>query len=95
MKRYSADYVLDGITEADFQNWKHHPVTKLYIRWLKDCERQVGQVQVGKLRSSDKTPDAFTLGTFTGQINTLAEVAEPTYQSIVDFYTPPEDQEES
>lgn len=94
MKRYSADYVLDGITEADFQTWKHHPVTKLYVRWLKHYEQQMKDAQVGQLRSSTGAPDLYTLGTWTGAINTVGEMSELRYQSIVDFYTPEPQQEE-
>ena len=94
MKRYSADYVLDGITEADFQIWKHHPVTKLYVRFLKDYERQLKDAQVGQLRTSTDAPDLFKLGTWTGAINLVSEMSEPRYQSIVDFYTPEEPQQQ-
>lgn len=93
MKRYSADFVLDGITEADFQSWKHHPVTKMFLRYLRDTERQYAAHQVGGLRSTKGTPDPFELGKWTGAINAIAEMAEPTYESIVNFYTP-EQQEE-
>lgn len=93
MKRFTADYVLDGITEADFQRWKHHPVTKMWLRFLKDYERQLSEQQIGKLRSSSSSPDQFTLGTFTGAINAVNEMADPKFEFILSFY-PTDEQEE-
>ena len=94
MKSFTISIILNGITEQSFNEWKHHPCTKLYMRFLKDYERQLAERQMGLLRHSGETPDPFKLGTFTGQINAVAEMAEPKFQSIVEFYPPDEEEED-
>lgn len=98
MKRFTADYMrelLEGISETNFQQWRHHPVTRLYMHYLRDYERQLAEAQIGKLRSSSSSPDQFTLGTFTGAINAVNEMADPKYESIVAFYQSEEQEDDS
>ena len=93
MKQYTLAYVLDGLTEADFQNWKRHPVSKLVRRFLKDRERQVAEHQIGVLRGCEASPDPYKLGQFNGHINALQELAELEFEHIVAFYPPGEEEE--
>ncbi len=95
MKRYEASYVLDGITEADFLSWKHHPVTKLYHRYLRDAEKLLAEKQIGLLRTSQTMPDPYVTGEFKGRIEAIAEMAELTYEDIRWFYTPEAENEET
>ena len=89
-----SDYELNGIREQDFQIWKHHPVTKVYQRFLLDYERQMAEKQIAVLRTVTQTPDAFTLGTFNGQINAVAMVTALEFSDLVAFYGTEEEQEE-
>jgi len=94
LKRYTAKYVLDGITEADFQSWKHHPVTKIYHRYLRDFERLLAEKQIGLLRTSQTMPDPYVTGEFKGRIETVSDLADLKYQDIRSFYTPEQEQQE-
>ena len=96
MKQFTREYVLNGITEADFQSWKHHPVTKVFMRYLRDYERQLAERQIAVLRTTDTMPDAFKMGHFNGWIAVVSEVVELSYQNIADFYpAEPEDQQQT
>ena len=90
-----ADYELNGIQEPDFQRWKYHPVTKVFVRYLLDYERQLCEKQIGMLRKVVSTPDPFTLGMFQGRINTVGELAAVEFADLVEFYGTEEEQEES
>ena len=94
MKQFTRSIVVGDLTEQDFLNWKHHPVTKLWLRYLKDYERQMGEQQVSTLRSCVATPDPFGLGAFTGAINAVMEMADPQFAAIVEFYPPDEEEAE-
>ena len=86
MKHYTADYALDGVTEADFQQWKHSPVTKVVMRYLRHYERKMAEEQIDLLRTSVATPDPFGLGRFTGAINQLSECHQIDYATMISFY---------
>jgi hypothetical protein len=94
MKRYAREFVLDGITAADFQQWKHHPVSKLVRRYFQDLERQWGEHQIAFLRNCEGSPDPHKLGEFKGTINATQAAAEIEYQTIFEFYPPDNENEE-
>lgn len=93
MKQFSRSLVLGDLSEADFNNWKHHPISKLVRRFLRDRERQVVEHQIAILRKSDTPLSEYATGEFKGHANALAELAELEFQHIVEFY--PSDEEET
>jgi hypothetical protein len=94
MKTYTRDLVLEGITEADFQNWKHHPVTKLVRRYHRDMERYLAEHQIAVLRNAQKGMSDLEQGEYKGTINTHKASAELEYATIADFYPSDEQQED-
>jgi hypothetical protein len=92
MKQFSRTIVIGDLTEADFQAWKHHPVSKLVRRFLRDRERQVAEYQIATLRGCEASPDPYKLGQFNGHINALQELSELEFDHIFKFY-PPDDEE--
>lgn len=77
---------LNGITEADFQRWKHHPATKAFMRYLLDYEQQLAEEAVTLLRNTPAAPDAFRLGYFQGEVNAYRSIIELEFQKMVEFY---------
>lgn len=84
---------LDGITADDFRSWKHHPVTKVYLRYLMDFERELMVKLVDVLRASEAAPDPFQLGMFNGRSSAILEMATLDFSHIAGFYTPPEQED--
>lgn len=82
------------ITEADFNTWKHHPVTKFYLRFLKDFERDTDETLLIKIRSATTAPDGFELGQLTGFANAVRDMATLEFEHIAKFYIPPEQEKE-
>jgi hypothetical protein len=80
------EFELNGISGVLFQRWKHDPVTKVFMRFLMDYERQLAEKQIALLRTATATPDAFTLGTFNGQINSVGMITELSFADMVEFY---------
>ena len=78
------------ITEADFAAWKHHPVTKIWLKFLEDYATVVGGEVLGAVCGSLTAPDPFYLGEIKGRFLVVSEMAEPRYESIVKFYQPQE-----
>lgn len=84
---------IGDITEADFQSWKHHPVTKVYLRYLTDFEQELMAKLVDILRASESSPDPFQLGMFNGRSAAIREMATLDFEHIASFYTPPEQED--
>lgn len=84
---------MTDITEADFNTWKHHPVTKFYLQFLKDFERDADETILMSLRSAKTAPDGFELGQITGFANAIRDMATLEFSHIARFYAPPEQEE--
>jgi hypothetical protein len=76
------------ITEADLQQWKHHPVSKVYLQYLADYAQNLAHLQVEMMLTADRPVSDFIQGEFKGRVSSLSEVADPQFASIVKFYTP-------
>lgn len=94
MKQFTRSIVVGDLTEASFNTWKHHPVTKLLRRYLQDREKLVAEIQIGELRELQTSPDPYRLGVFNGHINALQELATLEFQHIFEFYPPDEEEAE-
>ena len=87
-------FELNGVAESDFQRWKHHPVTKVFIRYLLDCAEHWRREQVDMLRVAPTAPEPFRLGEYKGAINTLAEIAATEFHHMLARYEEQEPQED-
>lgn len=85
---------LDGISEADFNVWKHHPVSKLYLAYLADYRAMLLRDLLARWESG-----ALILETekeIRGRTLTLAELVDLKFASIETFYqTDNEDRNEA
>lgn len=81
------------ITEADFASWKHHPVTKVYHKFLGGFEADIEAAMLSLIRTSATPPDHFKLGELKGFANAIREMATLEYAHIVAFYAPKEEEE--
>lgn len=75
---------LDGLTEGDFQVWKHHPVSKIYLQYLGDYRAMLLKELLGRWEAG-----ALTLETekeIRGRVMTLADLVELQFASIQKFY---------
>ena len=84
--------VVKGLTERDFQAWRHHPVTKVYLRFLSDFRDAVIIETNNKWLGGDLKPDDAEGN--RAQALMLAEMVELAFGDIADFYEGP-DQEEN
>ena len=75
---------LEGITEPDFQTWKHHPVSKVYLKYLADYRSMLLRDLLGRWEAGDLTLDIEK--EIRGRTLTLAELGELTFASIQKFY---------
>lgn len=85
--------ITGDITEADFQSWKHHPVTKVYLRYVLDHEQAMMMQLLEILRHSEVAPDDFMLGTYKGRSIAEKEMATLEFEHIASFYAPPEQED--
>lgn len=75
---------IEGVGEGDFQNWKHHPVTKVFMRYLADyraavTQRVVGQWEAGALKLTDEQEAR-------GRSLVLMEMQDLRFDHMVTFY---------
>lgn len=83
---------IKGITEADYNGWKHHPVTKMFREYLLHF---AGSLEEGHLlRWKSGAMEQGKEDECVGRVLTLNELAELEFASIVDFYGVYEEQKE-
>lgn len=86
--------MLDDLTEDAFNSWKHHPVTKVYLRFLAKYEADRVQEVVQALRMMHEPPAPFQLGVFKGECNTIFNLMHISFGDLVAALAPPESKEE-
>lgn len=82
------------ITEDDFNSWKHHPVSKVFLHFLKDREQMLLRDIALRIASTQTSPDLFYLGKLSGRAEEALEHANTEFAHIASFYTPPEQEEQ-
>jgi hypothetical protein len=81
-----------GITEADYNSWKHNPVTKMFHQYLRHF---AGSLEEGHLlRWKNGAMEQGKEDECVGRVLTLNEMAELEFASIVDFYNSETEQQE-
>ena len=73
---------LKGITRDDYQNWRHHPVTKVLHQFLKDHHVAL-KVRAWDLVLGDPKAD---LGELVGRAKALLEIVDLPFESMFSFY---------
>lgn len=76
--------MIDGLTEGDFQVWKHHPVSKLYLKYLDDYAMLLGRELLDRWLAGHITLE--TEKELRGRILTLTDLVELQFTSIEKFY---------
>lgn len=78
------DIQVDGITKSDFQGWRHHPVSKLFLKFLDDKRKFLGDHVFDLWISGSLTLQAED--TMRGQIIELFELKNMEFDAIANFY---------
>jgi hypothetical protein len=81
---------LDGITKDDFHAWKHHPVSKLYLRYLGDYRAMLLRELLARWEAGALTLD--TEKEIRGRTMTLADLVDLQFASIEKFYSEEENE---
>ena len=76
----------EGIRERDFQAWKHHPVSKVILRFFEDSAQHVRKSQIDLLNGAKSSPDQFLLGIYNGRFNAFAEMANLAFGDLANAY---------
>ena len=75
---------INGVSEVEFNSWKHNPVTKTYIQFLKDMSQDAKEAAtlawLGGHNEKAFTDEA------RGMANTYALAARPKFGVVVEFY---------
>mgnify|MGYP001606481111 CR=1 FL=1 len=80
------EFELNGITEGDFQSWKHHPVSKLFFRYLRDFVGQARRDQLIAIENSKEAMSPKEQGEYKGAIKVLTELAEIEFSHLLALY---------
>jgi hypothetical protein len=82
------------IDDDAFNAWKHHPVTKVYLRFLSDYEEAVRREIAQIIVMGAEAPPQFDLGILKGRCLAAREMATLSHGHIAAFYAPPYKEEE-
>lgn len=77
--------VVKGISEHDFQQWRHNPVTKVFRAYLTDYADALGKALFNQFMLSGELGDAAQRET-RGRILASHEASELEFESIRKFY---------
>jgi len=82
-----------GITEADLQKWRHHPVTQVLLQYLQDYQVALREAALGYLLASNRDGPFNTeyTGEIAGRIKAIDEVSNLPFSAIQQFYQKEED----
>lgn len=75
---------VNGITEADFNAWKHHPVTKALHVFLEGYAEALKRDHVERWLDGAVTPEEQTLA--RGRILAATELRTLGFQDMAEFY---------
>ena len=73
-----------GIGEAEFNTWKHHPVTRAYLQYLMDWREFIKGAAIEAWEGGNIS--LAVADEARGVANTLRNVAEPDFGEVVKFY---------
>lgn len=82
--------ILDGLTDSDFNVWKHHPVSKIYLQYLGDYRAMLLRDLLARWEAGAITLDIEK--EIRGRAMTLAELGELQFASIQKFYQTDEEE---
>lgn len=88
----SPQYTLNGITSDDLGRWRHHPVSKIFLRYLIDYAEMLRRQQLAEIEQTDTDLSPKKQGEYKGRVNTLIELASIEFEHLCQFY--PEESEE-
>lgn len=78
---------IKGVVEADYQGWRHHPVSKVVLQYLKDyhlaMKEEAWHYLLGA-RSGKLDPEH--LGEISGRAKAAWELADLPFEALVAFY---------
>lgn len=80
-----------GITAADYNGWRQHPVTKAFRRYLRDYVTALEQHHTMRWRDGNSDPRFEDWS--SGQAQGISEIAEIEFEDIAAFYRPEEEEE--
>lgn len=76
--------VVKGIAEADYQRWRHHPVSKVMLQYFEDYAAALQSDVLMRWKSGNKliADEQQALG----RVLTLQEIVELPFSAVVAFY---------
>lgn len=83
---------IEGVTERDFENWRHNPVTKMFMKYLTDYRgaltaQVISQWEAGALQLNDEKEGR-------GRHLTLKEIISLRFNHIANFYGVDQEEED-
>ena len=77
-----------GITRADYQQWRHHPTSKVVLQFLQDFHRILQREAWAVLETDPRLPlNVELLREMSGRAKAIEEVYNLPFESIVSFYS--------
>ena len=81
-----------GITADNFNQWKHHPGTKAFRKYLADYAAVLERGHTERWKEGP--PDDDLEAEARGRVLTLSEIAELEFEHILNFYAEPDQEDD-
>lgn len=73
------------IKKEDLQVWRHHPVTQVFLQYLRDYQEALAREAWGHLLVADHL-DELLIGEMRGRAKTLIELIDLPFEAMEQFY---------
>lgn len=78
------DQQVSGIAEQDYQTWRHHPVTKVFIEYLRDYRADL--IEAAAAQWLDGNLQIATADELRGRALAIGDIAELPFAAMIAFY---------
>jgi len=78
-----------GLTEAEWNTWKHHPVTKVFRQFLADFRASLHGTLLQEWESGSLIGKEARELEMRGRCLVLSELTDPQFAALVQFYAVP------
>ena len=81
-----------GITEADFQSWKHNPVTKMFKQYLRHYADELQNMHLARWKAGETEQGKEDES--VGRIGACEDMIGLEFKDVYEFYNSEQQQEE-
>lgn len=86
MLKHQEEKASRGVTLADYQSWRNHPVSRMFQQYLRDFHSSLKEEAWDYLQDRPGVLDSEFLSELAGRAKTCLEIADLPFEAIANYY---------